>query len=145
MIAAGQGDRWEQPLRPQLLERRGGEGEVVEPPLHLRTGQGLVAELAHGRADGLCGEHAFQHAQVPIHRADIAFRPRPLAPGIDVGEDVLDEWEVGPRAQKAGADEADRRLPSRHHALFRALHPIPHDLVAGEARPGPLPSGPSGS
>src|SRR2546426_7064021 len=28
MIATGQGDRREQPLRPQLLERRGGEGEV---------------------------------------------------------------------------------------------------------------------
>src|SRR6266705_1316569 len=51
MIAAREGERGDQALRSQLLERRGREGEVVEPPLHLRPRQGLVAELAHGTAE----------------------------------------------------------------------------------------------
>ena len=84
MIAARQAERRDQALRPQLLERRGGEGEVFEPPLHLRARQGLVAEVAHGRAERLRREQAAQHAPDPIRRADIPFRPRPLAPGIDV-------------------------------------------------------------
>ena len=69
---------------------------MLEPPLHLCTGQGLVTEFAHGRAERLRGEHAVQHAPVPRRRANIPFRPRPLAPGIDVGEDVLDEREMFP-------------------------------------------------
>ena len=58
MIAAGQGERWHQSLCPQLLERRGREAEVLDPPLHLRAGQGLVAEVAHGRAEHLRREQA---------------------------------------------------------------------------------------
>ena len=83
MVAARQGERGEQALRSQLLELRGSQGEVFEPPLHLRACQGLVPELAHGRADAFRGEQGAQHAPVPIRRADILFRPRPLAPGID--------------------------------------------------------------
>ncbi len=106
---------------------------MFESPLHLRAGQGLVAEVAHGRAERLRGEHAVQHAPDPMHRADIPFRPRPLAPGIDVGEHLLDEREVSPRAIQDGADEAAGRLPGRHHVLLRAGRVRPHDLVAGEA------------
>ena len=38
---------------------------------------------------------------------------------------------MAPRAKQADADEADRRLPSRHHILLRAEPRRPHDLVAG--------------
>ena len=53
---------------------------MFEPPLHLRPGHGLVAEVVHRRADPLRGEQGAQHALDPIHRADILFWPRPLAP-----------------------------------------------------------------
>ena len=69
----------------------------------------------------------------PIHRAHIPFRSRSLAPGIDVREHLLDERDVAPRAKQADADEADRRLPGRHHVLLRAGRRRPHDLVAGDA------------
>jgi len=51
MIAAREGERREQAFCPQRLERRWRDGEVFEPPLHLRPRQGLIAKLAHG----LCG------------------------------------------------------------------------------------------
>ena len=70
--------------------------------------------------------------QIPTCRADIPFRPSPLAPGIHVLEHLLDEREVGPRAVPARADEANGRLPGRHHILLRAGRMRPHDLVAGE-------------
>src|SRR5438552_2561244 len=60
MIAAREGERGEQPLRPQRLERCRREAEVVEPPLHLRPRQGLMAEMAHGRAQRLRREQAAQ-------------------------------------------------------------------------------------
>jgi Leucine rich repeat variant len=44
----------------------------------------------------------------------------PLGPGIDVGGNVLDEWEISPRAMQAGADEAHGRLPRWHHVLLHA-------------------------
>jgi hypothetical protein len=56
MIAAGEGDGWEQTFRPYLLEIGWRDGEVFEPPLHLRARQWLVPKFAHGRPDGLCGE-----------------------------------------------------------------------------------------
>ena len=95
MITTRQAERRQQALRAHLLEPGGSEAEVLEPPLHLRAGQGLVAEFAHGRAQRLRGEQAAQHAPHPRRRADILFRPRPLAPGIDVLEYLLDEREVG--------------------------------------------------
>ena len=94
------GERGEQALCSQLLQIRGCEGEVFEPPLHLHAGHGLVAEVAHGRADALRSEQGAQHTPDPRRRADIAFQPSPLAPGIDVLEYLLDEREVGsPRAR----------------------------------------------
>ena len=38
-----------------------------------------------------------------------------------------------PRAIPGRADEANGRLPGRHHVLLRAGRVRPHDLVAGEA------------
>src|SRR5262249_19817560 len=87
----------------------------------------------HGRAQPLRREQAAQHAPGPRPRADITLRPRPLAPGIDVFEDVLDEREVGPRAVPDGADEANSRLPRWLHVLLRAGPRVSHDLVAGKA------------
>ena len=81
MIAAREGDRGEQALRPQLLERRGREGEVVEPPLHLRARQGLVAEVAHGRAQRLRGEQAAQHARHPTAACRHPLPAPPPCPG----------------------------------------------------------------
>ena len=78
MIATGQGERRDQTLRPQRLERRGREAEVFEPPLHLRPGHGLVAEVAHGGADPLRHEQGAQQAKIPSCRADILFCPAPL-------------------------------------------------------------------
>src|SRR5712692_10547365 len=98
MIATGESERGDQALRPHLLERRGWEGEVLEPPLYLRPCQGLVPEFAHGRAEPLRGEQSAQHAPDPIRRADIPFWPRPLALGIDVLEYLPDEREVSPHA-----------------------------------------------
>src|SRR6516165_2003947 len=94
MIAAREGDRRDQALCPYLFERCRCEAEVFEPPLHLRARQGLVAEVAHGCADLLRREQAAQHARDPKLRADIPFRPRPLAAGVDILEDVLDERKV---------------------------------------------------
>ena len=132
MVAARQGERGEQALCSQRLQIRGCQGEVFESPLHLRACQGLVPEMAHGRADAFRGEQGAQHAPVPVPRADILFRPRSLPPGIDGGEDVLDEREVSPRAMEDRADEAQGRLSSRHDPLLRAGRVRPHDLVAGE-------------
>src|SRR6516162_5186534 len=73
MIATGEGERGEQALCPQLLKRCWCEREMVEPPLHLRAGQGVVAKVAHGGADGLCDVQGLQHAPDPIDRADLPF------------------------------------------------------------------------
>jgi hypothetical protein len=40
MIAAGQGERWDQALRPNFLDIGWRDGEVFEAPLHLRPRQG---------------------------------------------------------------------------------------------------------
>src|SRR6266571_8869670 len=136
MIATGEGDWWEQALCPQLLERRWREGEVVESPLHLWPRQWLVAKFPHGRAQRLRGENALQHTTYPTCRADITFRTSPPAPGIDVLEHILDERKVSPRAVPDRANEANGRLPGRHHVLLRAGRERPHDLVAGEANLG---------
>src|SRR5439155_3119721 len=98
MIAAGEGERWDQAFCSNLLDIGWRDDEVFKPPLHLRARQGLMAKVAHGRAQRFRREQAAQHPPDPMPRADIPCRPRPLAPGIDIGEDVLDEWEVGPRA-----------------------------------------------
>src|SRR5262245_30926563 len=111
MIAARQAERCDQALRPQFLEPSGGEAEMLESPLHLRPCQGLITEFAHGRAQPLRREHAAQQANEPKLCADIPFRPRPLPPGIHVGEDVLDEREVSPRAVPRLADEAPGGFP----------------------------------
>src|SRR5215831_9470996 len=68
----------------------------------------------------------------------LSWRKWPLAPGIDVLHDVLDEREVGPRGMIGGADEAAGRLPGQHHVLLRAGRRIPHHLVAGKADLGRL-------
>ena len=68
---------------------------MLQPPLHLCAGEGLVAKVAHGRANGLRREQARQHAPHPKHCADIPFGTWSLAPGIDVGADVLDELGSG--------------------------------------------------
>ena len=70
---------------------------MFKPPLRLHARQGLVAKLAHGCADRLRGEQGSQHAADPKRRANLTLRTSALAPGIDVLQDVLDEWEVGPR------------------------------------------------
>ena len=90
--------------------------------------------MAHRYAQRLCGDKARQHAADPIGRADLLCRPRPLAPRIDVGEEVLDEGEVSPAGMKGGTDVAQGRRPSGPHLLLRAGPPIPHDLVPGEPR-----------
>src|SRR5262249_20769968 len=89
MIAAREGERGEQALRPQFLEPRWRDREMFEPPLHLHPAQGLVAKVAHGGADRLCDEQGAQHTPGPKRRANITLRPEPLVPGIDVLEDIL--------------------------------------------------------
>ena len=95
-----------------------------------------MAEVAHGRAQRLRGEHGAQHAPDPMPRADITCGTRSLAPGIHIREYLLDEREVGPRAVPGPADEANSRLPCRHHGLLRAGWVRPHDLVTGDANLG---------
>src|SRR5262245_44783818 len=133
MIAAGEGERGDQALCPNLLDIGWREGEVLQPPLHLGARQGLVAKVAHGRPERLRGENALQHTTYPTCRADILCGPRPLVPGIDVLEHILDEREVRPRAIPDRADEAYGRLPGRHHVLLRAGRDRSHDLIAGDA------------
>ena len=85
-----------------------------------RARQGLVAKLAHSRTERLRGEKAVQHTPEPTLRADIRFRPRPLAPGIDVLKHLLNKREVSPRGMPDGADVAASRLTGRYHILLRA-------------------------
>src|SRR5262249_42453356 len=136
MIAAGQGKRGDKTLRPHLFERCGGEGEVFEPPLHLHPGQGLVAEVAHGRTQRLRDEQAPHHTPHPMRRTDISFGTSPLAPGIDVLEYLLDERVMSPHAVPGRADEATGHLPGRYDLLLRAGRVRAHHLVAGEAHQG---------
>jgi hypothetical protein len=114
------------PLTPsKSLEIPAGNGQELPSKNRaghycLRPGQGLVAEVAHGRAERLGGEQGAHHAPEPNPRADILCRPRPLAPGVDVFENVLDERKVGPRAPAGRADEAHGRLPGRYDLRLRA-------------------------
>src|SRR5262252_3339780 len=105
---------------------------MFEPPLHLRTGQGVVAKWAHGGADCLCDEQGLQHAPDPIDRADLPFRPKPLTPGIDVLQDVRDERKVGPRGMRDGADKADSRVPSCNTSCSVQLAVFPTILSRGK-------------
>jgi hypothetical protein len=92
---------------------------MVELPLHLFPRQGLVAEFAHGRAEHLRDKQTAHNAPIPLARADIPFRSRPLAPGVDGGEDVLDARKVGSRAEPGRADETQSCLPRQLHICGR--------------------------
>src|SRR5262249_51461235 len=133
MIAAGEGKRRDQALCPKLLDIGWRDGEVFQPPLHLRSRQRLIPEFSHGPTDRLRGEKARQHAPEPVRGTDITFRTRSFASGIDIFEHILDEREVSPRAMKVRTDVANSRLAGRHRVLLRAGPPIPHDLVTREA------------
>ena len=120
MIMARQAEWGAQALRPQLLDLGGCEGQMFQPPLALRPGEGLVAEVAHRREAPLvvAGRRG-------IHGSKAACQhPLPAPPPCPGHRRIVSmSWmggEVSPRAVPDRADEANGRLPGQHHRLLPA-------------------------
>ena len=91
MIAARQAERLVAPP-PPALKPGSREAEVFEPPLHLRPGQGWPKWRMAVRIPSVVSRaRSMPRVQRPV---PTSCRPRPLAPGIDIGEHLLDEREV---------------------------------------------------
>src|SRR5439155_6463077 len=138
VILAGHLDGMGEALHAELLEPRLGEVEVLEPPAHLGTREGLVAVLRHRRPDRLDGEHRIHDAAVVEHLADTLL----LAGTFALVVNELEEVRVHP---EAGARRVERRALVALGAVARGDHvgvarrpPVTDEVVHREPDPGRL-------
>src|SRR5262249_29184661 len=133
VVVARHLDRVREALQAELIESLLRQVEVLEAPSHLLAGGRSVAELGHGRPDGLDREHRVDDATVVERRSDVFLLRRSLPLVVDVLDDVLVGLEPRARRVEGGALVALGSGAGGNHVRLTGRPPVADQVVHLEA------------
>ena len=129
MVGARHLDRLGEAFHAERLQARLGDVQVLQTPAHLFAGHGLVAELAHGGADGLDAVHGVDQGAVIQHLADVVLLGLGRVAAVDILDDVPVHLITGAGIMEGGGRVADGALAGGNHVGVGPRPPVTDEMV----------------